>query len=177
MAEVTFNGNVVHVAGHFPLLGETVKSFMLVDQALNDVSLSQFTGKRKLLSIVPSLDTPVCALSTKKFDEAAERLPNTVVLVISADLPFAQQRVYETNQLKRVVMLSALRGRDFHKDYGVLITSHPLAGLMARAVIVLDEEDHVLYSELVDEITHEPNYLKAIAALQDNEDDSVLPTP
>ncbi len=169
MAEVTFNGNVLHLAGHFPLVGETVKSFMLVDKALNDISLSQFTGKRKLISIVPSLDTPVCALSTKKFDEVAEHFPNTVVLVISADLPFAQQRVCEQNQLRHVVTLSALRGRDFHKDYGVLITSHPLAGLMARAVIVLDEEDHVLYSELVDEITNEPNYLKAIAALQNEE--------
>src|SRR5687768_15902108 len=114
---------------------------MLVDKDLNDVSLSQFAGRRKILNIVPSLDTPVCAESTRKFNELASMLPNTVVLVISADLPFAQSRFCAVENLQNVFTLSTMRGRDFHKDYGVMITDYPLAGLTARAVIVLDEND------------------------------------
>jgi len=117
-----------------------------------------------VLNIVPSLDTPVCAASTRKFNEAAGSLPNTVVLVISADLPFAQNRFCGAEGLNNVITLSTLRGRDFHKDYGVMITDPPLAGLTARAVIVLDENDRVVHSELVPEIKQEPNYEVALAA-------------
>jgi thiol peroxidase len=166
MTTVTLEGNPLEVIGHFPQVGETAHSFMLVDKDLNDVSLSQFAGKRKLLSIVPSIDTAVCAASTRRFNEEASRLKNTVVLVISADLPFAQARFVATEGLNNVIMLSTLRGRDFQKDYGVLIKSYPLAGLAARAVIVLDENDKVIYSQLVPEITEEPDYEMALAALE-----------
>jgi thioredoxin-dependent peroxiredoxin len=137
---------------------------MLVDKDLKDVSLSSFWGKRKILNIVPSLDTPVCQASARKFNELAASIPNTVVLVISADLPFAQNRFCGAEGLKNVVTLSTMRGRDFHKDYGVMIMDPPLSGLTARAVIVLDENDKVVYSELVPEIKQEPNYEAALAA-------------
>jgi thiol peroxidase len=137
---------------------------MLVDKDLKDVSLSSFWGKRKILNIVPSLDTPVCQASARKFNEAVGGIPNTVVLVISADLPFAQNRFCGAEGLKHVITLSTMRGRDFHKDYGVMIMDPPLSGLTARAVVVLDENDKVVYSELVPEIKQEPNYEAALAA-------------
>lgn len=165
MATVNFQGNPVNVAGHFPQPGDTAPSFMLVDGQLNDVSLSQFAGKKKVLSIVPSIDTEVCATSTRKFNEEASFLKDAVVLVISADLPFAQARFCGAEGLKNVVMLSTMRGRDFHKDYGVLITDHPLSGLCARGVVVLDKNDRVVYSHLVPEITQEPDYAAAMKAL------------
>jgi thiol peroxidase len=139
---------------------------MLVDKDLNDVSLSHFKGKRKVLSIVPSLDTPTCAQSTRVFNEKAASMRNTVVIVISSDLPFAQTRFCTTEGIENVVTLSTLRGRDFHRDYGVLITEHPLTGLTARAVIVLDENDVVLHSQLVSEIADEPNYDMALSVLK-----------
>ena len=164
MATVTLGGDPISVAGGFPRPGDTAHSFMLVDKDLKDVSLSSFWGKRKVLNIVPSLDTPVCAESTRKFNAAASSLPNTVVLVISADLPFAQARFCGAEGLKNVITLSTMRGRDFHKDYGVMIIDPPLSGLTARAVVVLDEHDKVVYSELVPEIKQEPNYEAALAA-------------
>ncbi len=166
MSTVTLEGTPLHVSGHFPQPGEKLHSFMLVDKDLNDVALSKFAGKRKILSIVPSLDTPVCAQSTRVFNEKAASLPNTVVLVISADLPFAQARFCGAEGIANVITLSSMRGRDFAKDYGVMITDYPLAGLMARAVIVADENDTVLYSQLVPEITQEPDYDAALAALK-----------
>lgn len=166
MSTVTFKDNPTEVLGHFPQPGDSVHGFMLVDKSLNDVSLSAFAGKRKILSIVPSIDTPVCATSTRQFNMEASNLDNTVVLVISADLPFAQARFCGAEGLDKVVMLSTIRGRDFAKDYGVLIKTHPLAGLCARAVIVLDENDIVLYSQLVPEITDEPDYDAALAAVK-----------
>lgn len=164
MATVTLGGQPIAVGGYFPRVGDTAPSFVLVDKDLKDVSLSQFWGKRKILNIVPSLDTPVCAESTRKFNAAAASLPNTVVLVISADLPFAQSRFCGAEGLSNVITLSTLRGRDFHRDYGVMIMDPPLAGLTARAVIVLDERDRVLHAELVPEIKQEPNYAAALAA-------------
>lgn len=166
MSTVTLEGTPLHVGGNFPRPGDKVHSFMLVDKDLNDVSLSKFEGKRKVMSIVPSLDTPVCAQSTRAFNEAAASLSNTVVLVISADLPFAQARFCGAEGLDNVVTLSSMRGRDFSKDYGVMITDYPLAGLMARAVIVLDENDTVMYSQLVPEIAQEPDYDAALAVLK-----------
>lgn len=164
MATVTFKGEPINVGGTFPRVGDSARSFMLVDKDLNDVSLSQFAGRRKILNIVPSLDTPVCAESTRKFNELASMIPNTVVLVISADLPFAQSRFCAVENLQNVFTLSTMRGRDFHKDYGVMITDYPLAGLTARAVIVLDENDKVLHAELVQEIGREPDYDAALTA-------------
>lgn len=167
MATVTLGGEPLNVGGNFPRVGDTAHSFMLVDKDLKDVSLSKFFGKRKILSIVPSIDTPTCAESTRKFNTIASNLPNTVVLVISADLPFAQSRFCGAEDLDKIIMLSTMRGRDFHKDYGVMITDIPLSGLLARALIVLDERDRVLYAELVPEIKNEPNYAEALKALQE----------
>lgn len=164
MATVTFKGEPINVGGTFPRVGDSARSFMLVDKDLNDVSLSQFAGRRKILNIVPSLDTPVCAESTRKFNELASMLPNTVVLVVSADLPFAQSRFCAMENLQNVFTLSTMRGRDFHKEYGVMITDYPLAGLTARAVVVLDENDKVLHAELVQEIGREPDYDAALTA-------------
>lgn len=164
MATVTLKGEPLNVGGTFPKIGETARSFMLVDKDLNDVSLSQFAGLRKVLNIVPSLDTPVCAASARRFNEIVSLLPNTVLLVISADLPFAQSRFCAVENLQNVFTLSTMRGRDFNKDYGVMITDYPLSGLCARAVIILDENDKVLHAELVSEITKEPDYEAALTA-------------
>jgi thioredoxin-dependent peroxiredoxin len=165
MSIVTLDGAPQEVIGDFPQPGDQARSFMLVDKGLNDLSLGNFRGKKKVLSIVPSIDTPVCAASTRRFNEEASIVKDAVVLVISADLPFAQARFCGAEGLDNVVMLSTLRGRDFLKDYGVLIKSYPLAGLCARAVIVLDQDDKVVYSQLVPEITAEPDYAAAMAAL------------
>lgn len=165
MSTVTLEGTPQEVIGNFPQPGDQAHSFMLVDKGLNDVSLSNFKGKKKVLSIVPSIDTAVCAASTRRFNEEASIVKDAVVLVISADLPFAQARFCGAEGLNNVITLSTLRGRDFQKDYGVLIKSYPLAGLCARAVIVLDQDDKVVYSQLVPEITNEPDYAAAMAAL------------
>jgi thiol peroxidase len=166
MANVTLGGNPINVAGNFPKAGDSAPDFSLTAKDLKDVSLKDFAGKRKVLNIVPSLDTPVCQTSTRKFNESAGGLANTVVLVISGDLPFAMKRFCETEGLNNVVTLSTMRGRDFHGKYGVDIADGPLKGLTARAVVVLDENNKVKYSELVPEIKNEPNYDSALAALK-----------
>jgi thiol peroxidase len=166
MATVTFKGSPIDVAGSFPTEGQTVPNFRLVSKDLKDVSLEEYAGKRKVLNIVPSLDTPVCAMSTRKFNEKAGGLANTVVLVISADLPFASSRFCAAEGLNNVVTLSTLRGSSFKRSYGVDVTSGPLAGLCARGVVVLDDKNRVLHSELVPEIAQEPNYDAALAALK-----------
>ena len=163
---VTFADNNVRIEGNFPRVGIKAPAFSLVDKDLNDISLNNFTGKRKVLNIVPSLDTPVCAISTRKFNEKASSLSNTAVLIISADLPFAMSRFCTTEGLDKIVTLSTMRGADFKKDYGVALSDGPLAGLTARAVIVLDESDNVIHAELVSEIKDEPNYDAALAALK-----------
>ncbi len=163
---VKLRGNPVTLHGAFPAVGQTAPAFALVNKDLKDVSLQDFAGKRKVLNIVPSLDTAVCATSTRKFNEAASKLDNAVVLVISADLPFAMNRFCVAEGLENVVTLSLMRGRDFMRNYGVKIADGPLAGVAARAVLVLDENDRVLHAELVDDITHEPNYDAALAALK-----------
>ena len=166
MPSVTHKGNPIDVGGRFPVVGQTASGFTLVGKDLKDVSLKDFAGKRKVLNIVPSLDTAVCATSTRKFNEKAGSLANAVVLVISADLPFASNRFCAAEGLNNVVTLSTMRGRDFLRGYGVEITSGPLAGIAARAVVVLDEKDKVLHAELVPEIGQEPNYDAALAALK-----------
>lgn len=163
---VHFQGNPVGVAGKLPQQGEQAKTFSLVAKDLSDVALSSFAGKRKVLNIFPSIDTGVCATSVRKFNQLASGLDNTVVLCISADLPFAQSRFCGAEGLSNVVTLSTLRGAEFKQAYGVEITEGPLSGLTARAVVVLDGQDNVLYSELVNEITTEPDYDAALAALK-----------
>ncbi|MBE7373932.1 thiol peroxidase [Pseudomonas lopnurensis] len=165
MTEVTLRGAPIQVAGDFPQAGQQAKALRLVGTDLADVELSAFAGKRKVLNIFPSVDTPICATSVRKFNAQASGLSNTVVLCISADLPFAQKRFCGAEGLENVVSLSTMRGAQFLEDYGVAIASGPLAGVAARAVIVLDEQDRVLYSELVGEIGTEPNYEAAIASL------------
>ncbi len=165
MAEITLQGNPIHTNGELPAVGSQAPDFRLVDGELNDRTLADYRGKKKLLNIVPSLDTPVCAESTKKFNEAVAGRDDVVVLIISADLPFAQSRFCTGEGLENVIPLSMMRDRNFAKDYGVLITDGPLAGITARAVVVLDENDKVVYTELVPEIAQEPDYDAAIRAL------------
>ncbi len=165
MSKITFQGKPINTSGELPAVGDQAPDFKLVNKDLQDVSLAQFKGKKKLLNIVPSLDTPVCSTSTKRFDEFAKQQGSAVMLVVSADLPFAQSRFCGVENVKTIIPLSMMRSRDFAEDYGVLITDGPLAGLAARAVVVLDENDKVLYTELVPEIAQEPNYDKAMAAM------------
>ena len=166
MPNVTLGGNPISVNGNFPKPGDTVSDFTLTGADLKEVSLKDYAGKRKVLNIVPSLDTPVCQTSTRTFNQRATGLGDAVVLVISADLPFASKRFCTTEGLDNVVTLSTFRNRDFHSKLGVDVTDGPLKGLTARAVVVLDENDKVLHSELVPEIKEEPKYDAALAALQ-----------
>jgi thiol peroxidase len=145
MANVTLGGSSINVGGNFPKPGDSAPEFALTGKDLKDVGLKDFAGKRKVLNIVPSLDTPVCQASTRKFNEKAAGLPNTVVLVISGDTPFAMKRFCEAEGIANVVTLSTMRGRDFHDKYGVNVTSGPLQGLTARGVVVLDENNKVKY--------------------------------
>jgi len=162
---VTLGGNPFQVDGSFPQPGQTAPAFTLVGKDLADVPLSSFAGRRKILNVFPSIDTPTCATSVRKFNERASGLDNTVVLCISADLPFAQSRFCGAEGLDRVMTLSTLRGRRFLEDYGVALSNGPLAGLAARAVLVLDTDDRVLHSQLVPEIKNEPDYEAALRAL------------
>ena len=165
MATVTLQGNQIHTNGELPAVGANAPDFHLVDGKLNDVHLADYSGKKKLLNIVPSLDTPTCATSTRKFNERARDKADAVVLVVSADLPFAQGRFCGAEGIDNVIPLSMMRSRNFAKDYGVLITDGPLAGITARAVVVMDENDKVVYTQLVPEIADEPDYDAALAAL------------
>jgi thiol peroxidase len=165
MTQITLRGNAINTSGDLPSVGSTAPEFSLVNKDLKDVSLSEWDGRKKLLNIVPSLDTPVCALSTKKFNDYAKSHPDTVMLMISADLPFAMSRFCTGENLDNVIPLSLMRGRDFATDYGVLIEDGPMAGLTARAVVVIDENDTVVYNQLVDEIGNEPDYEAALKAL------------
>lgn len=163
---VTFKGEPIELSGSFPRVGDHAPDFCLTDQALEDVGLSAFEGRPKLLSIVPSLDTSVCARSTQVFDAQAGDHPDVAVLVISCDLPFAQKRFVEAHGLGHVTPLSLMRDRQFARDYGVLIASGPLRSLCARAVVVLDEHNVVRHAQLVPEIAQEPDYDAAWAALK-----------
>ena len=166
MTNVTLKGNPVPVAGQLPKAGAHAADFTLVNKDLQNVSLETFAGKRKVLNIVPSLDTPTCQQSTRVFNEKAAGVANAVVLVVSADLPFAMARFCGAEGLNNVVTLSTLRDSGFHRRYGVDIVGGPLEGLTARAVVVLDESNRVLHSELVPEIANEPNYAAALAVLK-----------
>lgn len=164
MATISFQGKPLNTSGELPAVGSKAPDFSLVTNKLTDVSLASYAGQKKVLTIVPSLDTPTCAASTRKFNEKASHLYHTVVLVISADLPFAQCRFCETEGLKDVIPLSTFRST-FAEDYGVKLTDTFLAGLTARAVIIIDEHDTVIYSQLVSELADEPDYEHALAAL------------
>lgn len=165
MTIITFQGNPIQLSGELPKVGDDALNFSLTTHELKDVSLENFKGKRKILNIVPSLDTPTCAVSARKFNQKATQLENTVVLIISADLPFAQCRFCEIEGLHDVVALSTFRSQ-FALDYGVEIKDSVLAGLTARAVILIDEEDKILYVQLVPELAHEPDYEAIFAAIK-----------
>ena len=165
MAKITLGGNAISTVGSLPAVGSKAPDFKLTGGDLKDLTLADFKGKKKVLNIVPSLDTPVCATSTRKFNADASKHPNVAVLVISADLPFASKRFCTTEGLANVVPLSTFRS-SFGKDWGVTITEGPLAGVTSRAVVVLDEHDKVVYEEQVPEIKQEPNYDAALAALK-----------
>jgi len=165
MAKITLHGNPCNTNGDLPAVGSTAPDFKLVAGDLSDVSLTTYAGKKKLLNIVPSLDTPVCATSTRKFNEAMAGRTDAVALVISADLPFASGRFCSNEGIENVVNLSMMRSRNFGKDYGILIEDGPLAGITGRAVVVLNAGNKVVYTQLVPEIGQEPDYDSALAAL------------
>ncbi|MHB8405550.1 MAG: thiol peroxidase [Gammaproteobacteria bacterium] len=165
MATITLRGNPVHTSGELPKTGSQAPDFKLTTKDLKDVSLADYKGKKKLLNIVPSLDTPVCALSTKKFNDHAKTHKDTVMLIVSADLPFAMGRFCGLEHLDNVVPLSLMRNKKFAQDYGVLIQDGPMAGITARAVVVLDANDKVMYTEMVREIANEPDYQAALKVL------------
>ena len=165
MSTVTLQGNPIDVSGAFPQPGAPAPEFTLVGKGLADVALDSFGGKRKVLNIFPSVDTATCAASVRRFNELASKLENTVVLCVSADLPFAQARFCGAEGLENVETLSTLRHAGFLADYGVAIATGPMVGLAARAVVVIDENNTVAYSQLVPEIADEPDYDAAIGAL------------
>lgn len=166
MATITLQGNEIHTNGDLPAVGAQAPDFTLTTKELADVSLADYAGKKKVISIVPSLDTPVCQLSTKKFNDYAKQHADTVILVVAADLPFAMSRFCGDEGLDNVVTLSMMRDRNFAKDYGVLIDDGPLKGITCRALLVLDENNSVISSELVSEIADEPDYDAALASLK-----------
>ena len=162
---MTLRGNEFRTNGQLPAVGMQAPDFKLVDAELADRSLVDFKDKKKLLSIVPSLDTHVCAVSTKKLNDFAKEREDAVFLIVSADLPFAQGRFCKNESIKNVVLLSMMRSRNFAKDYGVLLQDGPLAGVTARAIVVIDEENKIVYTQLVNEVSDEPDYDAVLAAL------------
>jgi len=165
MADITLKGNACKTCGDLPSVGSSAPAFTLVGADLGEQTLADFVGKNVIVNIVPSFDTGVCAMSVQKFNESAGNLGNTVIVNVSKDLPFAQKRFCEANNVEHVTNLSAFRCSKFGEDYGISILDGPLQGLLGRAVVVLDGEGKVTYTELVPEITQEPNYDAALAAV------------
>lgn len=166
MATITLKGNPVETIGQLPEVGTQAPAFTLVGPDLKDVSLAGFAGKKVVLNIFPSIDTGTCAMSVRRFNEAASGLENTVVVCASADLPFAAARFCGAEGLENVRTASSFRSPEFGKDYGVTFTSGPLAGLLSRSVVVIDDKGQVIYTEQVQETTEEPDYDAALAALE-----------
>jgi thiol peroxidase len=166
MAQITFKGNPIQTVGSLPANGSKAPDFSLTTTTLEDVNLASFAGKKVVLNIFPSIDTPVCATSVRKFNKEASSLDNTVVLCVSKDLPFAHARFCGAEGLEDVQGVSLMKSDQFGKDYGVTMTEGPLAGLLGRAVVILDTEGKVTYTELVPEIAQEPDYDKALEALK-----------
>ena len=166
MAAITLGGNAIQTSGNLPAKGTKAPDFKLTKEDLSDVSLADFAGKKKIVNIVPSLDTGVCAASARRFDHEVAALGDTVLLTVSCDLPFAMARFCKAEGLSNVISLSQMRNRNFGKDWGVEMTTGPLAGILSRAVVVLDANDTVVYAEQVPEIKQEPDYAKALAAVK-----------
>ena len=166
METIYFKGTPCHTYGNIPAVGAEAPCFSLVDKDLKDIRCTDFKSKRIVLNIFPSLDTPVCAMSVRRFNKEAAELDNVVVVCVSMDLPFAQARFCAANNIKNVGVASAFRSPKFTEDYGLQMIDGPLAGLLARAVIVINENGKVIFSDLVDEITHEPDYEGAVSVLK-----------
>jgi len=166
MAKVTLKGNEVNTNSDIVEVGSSAPNFVLVDSDLNDVNLDNFSGKNKILSIVPSLDTPVCQKSTKIFNEKVNGLDDTVMLIVSSDLPFAMKRFCTSESLENVIPVSMMRSRNFAKDYGVLLIDGPLSGITTRAIVTISKDNKILHSELVSEIADEPNYQAALDSIK-----------
>ena len=165
MAQITLKGNPINTSGDLPAVGSKAPDFCLTKSDLSDVSLKDFAGKKKILNIVPSLDTPVCQTSMRQFNQKAADAGDNAIITISRDLPFAMKRFCETEGIDKVIAAAEMRNREFGKAYGMEITDGALAGVLARAIVVIDESDTVTYCELVPEIAQEPNYDAALAAL------------
>ncbi len=165
MAKITLKGNPINTCGTLPTVGSQAADFVLTKTDFADVSLQNFTGKKIVLNIFPSIDTPVCATSVRRFNAEAVKLNNAVVLCVSVDLPFAHQRFCGAEGLEKVIPVSELRKRKFGEDYGVRIIDGPLTGLFSRAVVVINEQGKVIYTEQVPEIAQEPNYEAALKVL------------
>jgi len=166
MAKVTLKGNEVNTNSDIVSQGSDAPDFILVNSDLHDVNLSSFDGKNKILSIVPSLDTPVCQKSTLVFNEKVAELEDTVMLIVSSDLPFAMKRFCTNESLDNVMPVSMMRSRNFAKDYGVLLVDGPLSGITTRAIVTISKDNKVLHSELVTEIADEPNYQAALDSIK-----------
>lgn len=165
MAKVTLQGNPINTCGELPKNGSNAPDFTLIKTDLSEIKLSDFKGKKIILNIFPSIDTPVCATSVRKFNESAAKIENTVILCVSKDLPFAHSRFCGAEGIEKVLSVSDFRTGQFGDKYGVTIIDSPLAGLLARSVVVLNEGGQVVYSELVNETTSEPNYEAALKAV------------
>ena len=167
MASITLKGSRITTIGELPEINTMAPDFTLTKTDLSDATLKDFSGKTIVLNIFPSIDTPVCAASVRKFNDEASRFDNTVVLCISADLPFAHQRFCEVEGLKDVIPLSVFRSQEFGTNYGVTITDSPLKGLMSRAIVVIDKTGNVVYKQQTPEIAQEPNYDEALKAISE----------
>lgn len=166
MSSLTFKNSPIETAGHFPQVGEAAKDITLVAADLSEIKLSDFTGKKVIFNIFPSVDTPVCALQLQKFSQEVSGLDDVVLLFVSLDLPFAFGRFCAAEGIENALTASDYRYRDLAHDYGVEMQGGPLSGLYARAVLVLDEKQQVVHSELVAEVTDEPDYVAAMAAVR-----------
>lgn len=165
MAKITFKGSPVNTIGELPAKGTKAPNFTLVNDKLEEVTLDKYNGKYIILNIFPSLDTGVCAASVRKFNQEASKLNNTVILAVSADLPFAAGRFCTTEGIENVIPVSVFRNAEFGKEYGVVMTDGPLKGLLARSVVVIDPKGNISYTELVPEIAQEPDYQTAINSI------------
>ena len=165
MAEITLKGNPIHTSGNLPAVGSDAPAFTLTDNGLAPKTLADYAGKTVVLNIFPSVDTPVCAASSRRFNSEISGKEGAAVLCISADLPFAQKRFCGAEGLDNVATLSSFRNPEFAESYGCRIEDGPLAGLLARAVVVVAGDGKVKHAELVPEIAQEPNYEAALAAL------------
>lgn len=166
MATIQLKGNPIHTVGDLPKIGQSIPKFTLTKADLSELSHQDLAGKRVILNIFPSIDTPTCAMSVRKFNEQASQLPNVAVLCVSADLPFAQKRFCGAEGINNVITVSTFRHPEFGKNLGITIQDGPLAGLLSRAVIVVDEHGKVLHAEQVSEIANEPNYGEALQAVK-----------